>query len=370
MTRGGAASDAAAAAEAKSPVIADDPGSGYAVTLADVHADRATVMSLWRGNLDEGDEPEAKFQWFYCDHPNGPSTMLFLVHGAERTPVGTAGIGGRELVANGTVHRAGVLADLLVVPSHRTLFPAMELQRAATREGLASRDVVFGVPNVKAVPVFRRLGYTPIGDLVRFVLVLRYGEQLRRRMPAWLASVGGAVLDRVMPVVRRMRGASGPAIGEWRDTVDARFDDLWTRTRSFAGVIGVRDARYLTWRFFARPAHPHRMFTLRTADGARLIGYAVCEDARPTLHVRDFLVDRAVPGGVATLVDTLARQARGEGFSTLSLDFMGGDDDCHSLRRAGMRERDRRPLFASFAVGQDVTLRQLPWYVTRADIDA
>ncbi|HKS06214.1 MAG TPA: hypothetical protein VJR92_07885 [Gemmatimonadaceae bacterium] len=351
-------------------MIGDDPGPGYTVATADVRADRATVMSLWRGNLDEGDEPEAKFQWFYCDHPNGPSTMLFLLHGAERTPVGTAGIGRRELVANGTVHRAGVLADLLVIPSHRTLFPAMELQRAATREGLAACGVVFGVPNVKAVPVFRRLGYAPIGDLVRFVVVLRYGEQLRRRMPAWLASIGGAVLDTVMPVLRRLSGANTPAIGEWRNTVDASFDDLWSRARSFTGVIGVRDAGYLKWRFLARSSHPHRVFALRAADGARLIGYAICEDARPTLHVRDFLVDRAVPGGVATLVDTLARHAYREGFSTLSLDFMGGDEDCESLRRAGMRERDRRPLFASFAVGQDVTLRKLPWYVTRADIDA
>jgi hypothetical protein len=353
-----------------SAVTGEDRGSAYSVSPADVRADRATVLSLWRGNLDEGDEPEAKFQWFYHDHPNGPSLMLFLRHGAEHTPVGTAGVGGRELLANGAAYRGGVLADLLVVPSHRTLFPAMELQRAATRAGLAVCSVVFGVPNEKAVPVFRRLGYAPIGDLLRFVVVLRYGEVLRRRMPSWLARVGGAALDRVMPILRRAGSVKTPVRGEWREPSDVTLDDLWSRARSFAGVIGVRDARYLTWRFFARAKHPHRLFALHSGQDRRLIGYAVCESARPTLHVRDFLVDRAVPGGVGLLVDTLARQAYREGFSTLSLDFMGGADDCEALRRAGMRERDRRPVFASFAVGQDVTLRGLPWYVTRADIDA
>ena len=342
----------------------------YTTAVGDVATDRATVLGLWRGTLDEAEDPAAKFQWFYCDHPDGPSTMVLLLHGPERTPVGTAGIGGRELHASGVVHRGGVLADLLVVPSHRTLFPAMELQRAATRTGLATRSVVFGVPNEKAVPVFRRLGYSSIGDLVRYVVVLRYGELLGKRLPRWLAALGGFALDRLSPLFRRMRAAHGNIRGDWTDAVDARFDALWNRARSFDGVIGVRDARYLHWRFLARPTHPHRVFALTTVGTSELVGYAVCEDARPTLHVRDFLADRALRGGVATLVDALARRARAEGYSTLSLDFMGGATDSEALRGAGMTERDRRPLFASFAGGQGVTLRQSNWYITRADIDA
>jgi hypothetical protein len=359
-------------------VIEDDAGAtpdverhrstDYAVVGADLHADREAVLELWRGHGNAS--PEAKYQWFYLDHPEGPPTLLKLTHGPEPALVGVAALGTRRVQVRGEAGSAGILADLLVLPGHRTLYPALLLQKRMQGLARERHRIVYGIPNKNSTPIVRRLGYAKVGELVRYSNVLRFGGYLERLLPPWLGRAAGALADRVIPLYFRPHRLLLKAWDAgWSDGVDARFDDLWERGARFDGIIGARDARFLGWRFLQRPGHVHRIFTLARRGDTRLTAYAVCEADGATLHVRDFLADPACHDHVRLALHLLSRQAYREGFSNLSMEFLGPPRLQRLLVGAGMVERGQRALYASFAPGDEDRLRSLDWYMTSADED-
>src|SRR5207249_3140582 len=58
-------------------------------------------------------------------------------------------------------------------PEHRSAGAALALQRALTRESRgAGFDCLIGKPNRKASPIFRRVGYRPVGQSTEWVKAL------------------------------------------------------------------------------------------------------------------------------------------------------------------------------------------------------
>lgn len=343
----------------------------YSVVPASTRTDRASVVGLWRrGELGDPAQLDARFQWYHCDHPSGPSTLLFLCCGPDHERVGVAGLGQRRMYAAGRSIAAGVLADLVVLQEHRTLYPALLLEREMCRVGLESHSILYGLPNDKSAPVVRRLGFVQIGELVRYVAVLRYGEYLKRWLPEWLAAPVGSVMDLFVPWYLRSRGASAHKWRTaWLTSVDQRFDTLWFRAKEYPGIIGRRDSRFLAWRFFAQPGRAHRVFALSRASDDQLMGYAMCEHGGYTLHVRDFLVDPAAERLVPVLLARLAREAAHEGYSSISLHFLGDPRVHRLIAAAGMAERERNAVLGTFAEKDRAQLQSLDWYLTRADMD-
>lgn len=342
--------------------------SAYAVRSADAQADRAVVMALWQTHMRSS--PQGKFDWFYLGHPIAPPHLLLLTHGPGAEPVGIAGLGTRGIFVNGEYRTAGVLADLVVLPEHRTLYPALLLQKQMRLTALNSHSVVYGLPNKNSTPIVRRLGYAQIGELVRYSRVLRHGSYLKRRLPGWLSMLLGGVADRVVPFfLKPERWRRNAWQCAWVDAFDARFDALWARASAFNGVIGVRDAQFLAWRFSAQPEHQYRTFAVTAPGETGITAYAVCETIGTTLHLRDLLVDPTRKGSEHRLIHLLAKEAFQQGFSSLSLEFLGPVAGRDSLLEAGLRERGKRVLYASFAPQDEGQLRTLDWYVTGADED-
>ncbi len=356
------------AAEPSAPAATVPSHSAYAVRTANLQADRVALLGLWRDHMQS--PPEDKYAWFYLAHPIQPSTVLLLTHGPHADPVGIAGLGTRSVCVQGVRRTAGMLGDLVVRREHRTLFPALLLQKQMRKTALALHSVVYGLPNKNSLPVVRRLGYAPVGELVRYSRVLRHHIYLERRLPRWLSGFLGVVADRVLPFFFTPdRWPLKQWKGSWVDTFDARFDALWARASAWGGVIGVRDARFLAWRFSAQPGHQYRIFAVLAPGGTALTGYAVCEAAGSTLHLRDLLVDPAHEHHAQRLIHLLARAAYQQGFFNLSLEFLGPPAWRDKLIAAGMRARSTRTLYASFGPQDEAQMRTLDWYLTSADED-
>ncbi|HXW84127.1 MAG TPA: hypothetical protein VEJ86_06960 [Candidatus Binataceae bacterium] len=94
---------------------------------------------------------------------------------------------------------------------------------------------------------------------------------------------------------------------------DPRFDRLWSRVERDYTVFGIRDFRYLRWRFDARPdANYSRFAALR---GSELIGYLVCRAAPDSEgaamgYLVDFLVEDRSGEIFAMLVWAAEQQLR------------------------------------------------------------
>jgi hypothetical protein len=351
-------------------VVAGEPGAG-----------RPDVIRLWKEGLTQNGLPDAKFQWFYEKHAGGATEIFFLHHGDDPRPVGVAAIAHRTMRiarqdGSSDTLKGGTLVDFVAAIAHRTLFPAMRLQKEVLRQGLHSHDILFGLPNAKSLAVVHRAGYQKIGMMTRYVLVMRSANYLARHAPSWLASIAAPVVDHARSLWRAALRLGQPRYrAEWIHATDARFDDLWAQSASHNVMIGQRDAAFLDWRFVQCPFHKYAFFAIAHEHRSALCGYAVCEinphlgAGAATLFVRDFLFVANQPSIATALWHLLAAAARAQGYAAISTEFMGNTEIARTLTDAGLRPRESRPLYAAARDGNASLLNAEHWYVTSADED-
>lgn len=342
----------------------------YGVVAGAVTADRERAVDVWLAGGFGDPDPErqrARFDWLYRQCPHGEGQVNFLYPPGKAEPVGFLGVSLRQWMLDGEAVRGGVLVDFVVHPEHRSAAPALQLQRRGRERARESARLLFGLPEPKAVAVFKRLGSNTQGTMPRYVRVLRFGVYLRRRLPGWLAAPVGAVADVLDGLMLRFRLLGRGLSGGWQSGFDAGFDALWQRCTKNARCIGVRDQGFLKWRFGSHPGHQYSVFAVRSRDGGALEAYFVCERNEHTLVVKDLLA-----AGSEQLYEGLIRlclAARSAGHGALSVPLLADDANIAALRRAGLVERDSRPFFG--LVGESTTDRRAAsdWYVTQADED-
>ena len=344
----------------------------YSAHAGEPARDRDIVLSLWEGNLGRPGHMADKFEWFYLRCPYGRPLLQLLKHNPDQTWVGVCSAGRRRMLWRGREIRSGVLVDLAVLPQHRSLGPALILQQGLIATGKQQLDLLYGFPNPKATAVFKRIGYTHLAEMVRYVRVIRYASYLRRYMPALPARLLGPVLDlgmRVRDAIRRMRGKR--IRSEWRDQADPRMDALWQRSVHGEGLVAVRDAERVRWRFDEAPFGSYRHLLLSEDDGATLSAWFATEVQGNTLHVRDFWSADAVSDSGINMrfVGALLRAARKAGLAAVSVEMA-----CAPAQRAGwiarrFVERGSHPVFGCWSQSQHQEGHDLAPFLTAADED-
>ncbi len=332
--------------------------------------DAERMLALWGSGLSHHGKPAAKLAWYYRDHPEGTPLVLMLRQAGLAAPIGVAATGMRRMALGPRELKAGAMVDFVVLPGHRTLFPALFLQKAIVKRALEAHDLLFGLPNPKSVAAILRAGYRRVGERVRRVRVLRFAPYLARFLPRWLAAPTGLAADRAFRLAERLRVVMARGFrGAWSDRPDARFDDLWIRARDPDVLTGVRDARFLAWRFADCPLGRHRFFTLESRADGRLAGYAVCETTDHTMQVRDFLVDPSRDGAWRRLWAELSIEARAQGCASLSVELLGSERLHRRLAAAGFVERGEQPVYAVLPAAMQALADAGRWYLTDADDD-
>jgi hypothetical protein len=324
----------------------------YRVRDGDTAVDRDAVLAVWRGNLGQGARMAAKYDWFYRGAPAGAPLLQLLMHAGTAAPVGVCAAGRRRMLRDGEPQCAGVLVDLAVTPGHRSLGPALMMQQALFAAGQRELDLLYGFPNPKAAPVFKRIGYRLLAEMVRHVRVVRHAPYLQRRfarLPGIVAAPLGAAID----LGHRLRDAwRHPRARRLRAQWHAQapdIDALWRASPKPAALTALRDTAHLRWRFDAAPAvdgiAPFRHLLLRDRDAndAPAAWFATRVDGH-TLHVHDFWSrDGAEP--TAEIVSALLRAARAQGHAAVSIELATSEARLRPWRALGFEARSRRPVF-------------------------
>lgn len=330
------------------------PVDAYALQAGDVVADRETVLSIWHGNLGEQAHMRAKYEWFYLRCPFGAPVLQLLRHVPDDDIAGTCAAGRRRMLWRGGDLQAGVLVDLAVRAEHRSLGPALAMQKGLIQASLEQVGFVYGFPNARATAIFRRLGARKLADIVRHARVLRPGSYLRRRLPAYLAAPLGAVLDLGLRARDAIRRIGAPRLqASWSDRADPRMDDLWARSPHGPGLLAVRDAERLRWRFDEAPLATTRYLLLSADDGASLDAWFATQVVDDVLHVRDFWSVDAATGIGKHWLDALITAARRVGVAAVSVELATRDAMLGNWRASGFVERSRRPIYAFWRTDLD-----------------
>lgn len=344
----------------------------YTVKVGDPRADEAMVTSLWReGGLGSSEDllhAAARYRWFYLRNPQGLARLNLLDCDAETDPVGSLAVGARRFSVNGEAVSSGVLVDFVVVPKHRSAFPALTLQRRSREQALAVMPLIYGLPDTKAVAVCKRLPTDIQLPLQRWVRVVRSRTYLDRMLPRGLAAGLGMFTDVLDGMGIRLQTLFASLSGDWVDGFDASFDALWSRAPKHRVAMGVRDREFLRWRFCDKPSSKPRIFAIRDQHSRELKSYFVCELHGGFLAVKDCLnggTEREFKQGLLML----ALAARKLGASAVSVEVAAGDSIHRSLRRAQYVRRSERPFFAIFDESIAAKAAGCEWFITQADED-
>jgi hypothetical protein len=346
-----------------------NPGSTYSTRPAVLPAERERVLAVWEGTLGEHSRMSAKFGWFYEQSPTGmPLAQLLEWRAAADSGaqvIGVATAGRRQFRCGSQEMPAGVLVDMAVRPEHRTLGPALQLQKALLAESLRSVDFVYGFPNPKAAPVFQRAGYQRLGKMQRHVRVLRASGYLGRRLPATVARLLAPFADFALRVRIELQAmlARAPRL-EW-----GSVEDLGRCPAAFVprgnSLCGARSAEFLAWRFSkTHSANAHFSVLARLPAGD---AHWVVEDQGKVLQVRDcssLLLDAASAGAWRALFRDAARR----GIHSVSFECLAAASQLDVLKSLGMVVRSDRPVFWSgFRPTQQAVAAE--FFLTSADED-
>lgn len=342
----------------------------YSVVRADLERDRPRILSFWERIGFSAPDRAERYDWYYIQNPDGRGRIyLLLLEGSEEI-VGTACAGTRWIcLPGGRKLRASALVDFAVDPAHRSVGPALMLQRTARESEMREADLLYGLPDTKAVPIFKRLGCDQILQEISYAYVVRTGSYLQRTLPAWaapLGTAGGAILDLCRGVLLRGGALTADVVCMWRSDPTPVHDALWTgHLEGLDHGIGVRDWRNLSWRFGSAG---WRYALVTTRRDSRPVAYMVCRVVDDELIVADMLIS----GDAVTQRRALSAflvLARSEPVRVVRLDLLAPAAITKALEAAGFSERGTRPCFIIRNTDRHQGPLAEKWWFTKVDED-
>ena len=338
----------------------------YAVQLADLKRDRGLIVDLW-SKLLHSHTPEEhclRFDWHYGANPSGKARCFLIRHEPSGQVIGTSGVGFRKLQSADGGLEAGIAIDFAIQQEHRTLLPAIMLARQVASLVQHDFDVIYGIPNTKAIGVFQHIGFRPIGRFQRFVYVLDADSFLVRKKLLARSPIPEAVnfglRARELLVQLRFVGYRLREI-TWSDE---RVAELCKNFPKMFCVNGERSLEYLEWRFHRCPLHQHRILGLFREGSNTLLGYVVVYVNDGQVKVPDFLV--CAEQHTKNLFAALVLWARHERYSCVTFEAIHPSHSMiDDLKACGYFSRGESDTLVAITKREDLNLP--PWYLLRGD---
>ncbi|MEK6749933.1 MAG: hypothetical protein AABY83_12125 [Pseudomonadota bacterium] len=339
----------------------------YRVERANPRLVQEAVVALWRGNLGAGIDLHKKYQWLYGEEAEQPGDIYLLYVSTQSTPVGACGLVPRRFMVPGRVVKAAVLSDLVVDKQHRTLFPAMLLQKSVVEDGGRRYDLIYGFPNANAKPLFRRLGYMPLGRMVRFTRIVNAKQKLKARFHTSIAAVLAPIANLVLAVDFLLKKRQGLECVKFNWN-DANIE-LWPMSRIHqAAVHGLRDSLFLHHRYAKNPSENYELMGIFGPKNL-FEGYAVVHTSQDVMHVDDLFVNQ---DKTAVALLALIREAKKRTVTSMHVEMLETPQQLIFSKSAGLLARENREIYY-FTAG-DAPLRNIlsgseAWFLTAADED-
>ena len=312
------------------------------IRLADLGADREVIIDCLRRFLSP-EADAARDDWLSLGSPHGPAMAWISVDEGSGETIGVASAFPRRAVLDGAEVLGWVLGDFCIHPEYRTLGPALQLNRACLdavdRGGVA---FCYDFPSQSMMAVYRRLRISPIGSVVRYSRVLRWGRRLGRAIPVPGLREGVAAIASIADLLppRRARVPADLSMRLHADAFGAEFDGLNRERRETSRLHLDRSAAHLNWRYRSNPGPRYDLLAARDARGLR--GYAVFTQRGSEAELSDVaaLDDEAA----RALVDEAAAVLWRRGAVTLSMSLFPSHSIAPVLRHGGYRPREESPV--------------------------
>lgn len=348
-----------------------------------IERDRDALLRLWKETIvppRTGYSALRRYEWFFNGNRFGPTRTWLLFENKTNQTVGCLSLLPRGSHLRGQTLKMGVAVDLAVETKHRTLGPALALQRtviSASRS--AGFDFLIGCPNAKAAPSFERAGYKSIGDVHFWVKPIRSEYKLKQFIKQrWLMKSAGFVVDLALAAPNILSHFTKRIVfsDEIVAGADDRFDELWTTVKARYGTLGDKTASYLNWRYMEFEDSRYRYYCLLRRKDHTLVGYVVYTVANRKVCIVDLLCDAPKSLTLKSLLTGFSSRMKKQGHESIWLYYLGDPLFPEQLKACGFFDRGvSRKVFAACvneSVSADVQEQLLSgsnWFLFWGDLD-
>jgi hypothetical protein len=308
--------------------------------------DRRELMSLLQANLPDLPH-ERRFDWLYRANPDGPACSWFVCEPSGRA-VGVTSVFPRSMWIKDQVEMCGQVGDFAIVAGHRSLGPALLLQRASFQP-VQSGELTFCYdcpPHQAGMSTFRRLGMQPNCRMDRYAIPLRVDQRLRDTLgPA--SAIPAAAGNLLLRLARRLRSkrVTSIEVGEFSGMFGEEFSRLDQAARGADGIRGQRSADLLNWRYRQDPLQSYEVLTARC--NGELKGFVALRVASRVVTIVDLFAASLAEGALALLASVVERYERSH--QTLEATSAAGSGLVAILSAAGFRRRSEAAHVVAYA---------------------
>jgi stage V sporulation protein SpoVS len=340
------------------------------VRPASLTKERPLLITFLRDHLTPlSDEP--RFDWLYRKNPAGAALVWIAREGNSGRPVGVAAAFPRWIHVGGKRMLCRVLGDFCIHPAHRSLGPALQLQRACWEAGQPGQiPLCYDFPSHSMMAVYKRMGVWTVGQVVRWVKPLRVDRKVARLIGEGpLAKGVSAVGNTLLTLKSGQRRARGCELSIYQDPFGEEFTELDRRLAGRYPLCLSRTADYLNWRYRNNPLLQYQVFTARRSGRLQAFAVVGVEGQDAMLvdvfgDVQTSDVDELLAG-----VIELGRQAKVQAIHAPAL---AGTDLALALQRSGFYTREGTPMVVGTQMGSrlaQVVAKPANWWLTQGDRD-
>ena len=311
------------------------------VREANLTDDQPILTALAQAYL-RPDADDTRFQWLYRENPFGPA-RAWIACDKQDQAIGISALFPRPMYCDGTVVPACVLGDLCVSPEHRSVGPALQLQRACLRSAQSSDfSLAYDFPSKTMLAIYKHLGIESLEKSVRVAKILRAEAIFHNRKAPSISRPFVAAANSVLAFGDRFsQGPAGIEFSLQDGLCTPEYSELATEVGSSVGTCTVRSAEYLNWRY---RQHPHVQYEFLTARrGQKLLAYCVFSRSSDMATVAE-LFGKADDQVMAGLLRRVAAWLRTRGVARLSVPVLSNDPRIKLLRKLGFWEREAVPV--------------------------
>ncbi len=307
--------------------------------------DESAIVALVRTHLLPGMD-ERRFQWLYRDGPHGSARVWLALDSAMPEPVGMAALFPRRGIIGGRSVVGCVLGDFCISEKHRSLGPALQLQRACL-SAIEAGEFAFcyDFPSHVMLGVYKHLGLLPTHKFVRMVKVLSTSDKMELVIPLGSASRAVAKLADVALAFRDGTPVDPPGVAYCLEesACTPEYSRLAGRIGSSLGDCILRNSQYLNWRYWQHPLAEYEF--LAAYRDQELLAYCAFTISQRHATVVD-LFGSCEDSIVRGLIGRLVRLLRIRRVVAISLSVLANDPRCHTLRKMGFWARESTPVIA------------------------
>ena len=230
---------------------------------------------------------DARMDWLYRNNPDGSAVLWSIRKSDTGEMAGFTVCLPRRMLVGGEQKLAWNGADFSILPKYRALGVALKLRRAAKTEiDQGAADLLYSHPNEKMQLIHERVGHSRVGMMQRYAKPLRIANRLSSKIPDAVAGVIDASIGRVVTSskagwLHRYQHQMTVEEAKFGDEFDRLFDRIGAQ-RTF---LGVRDSRYLDWRYRQYPNVSFQVICAR--DGDQLEGYLILMRQSEAAFIQD-----------------------------------------------------------------------------------